>query len=59
LTIKSAQHTSRTVPSDEFRVSNPQVVDSSLLTRYCLLPFRRSAFAYTCPLYPHRTGEHM
>ena len=59
LTIKSAQHTSRTVPSDEFQVTSQQAVHPSLLTRYCLLPFRRSAFAYTCPLYPHRTGEHM
>ena len=59
LTIKSAQHTSRTVPSDEFQVTSQQAVHSSLLTRYCLLPFHRSAFAYTCPLYPHRTGEHM
>ncbi len=59
LTIKSAQHTSRTVPSDEFQATSQQAVHSSLLTSYCLLPFRRSAFAYTCPLYPHRTGEHM
>ena len=59
LTIKSAQHTSRPVPSDEFPVTSQQAVHSSLLTRYCLLPFCRSAFAYTCPLYPHRTGEHM
>ena len=59
LTIKSAQHTSRTVPSDEFQVTSQLAVHSSLLTRCCLLPFCRSAFAYTCPLYPHRTGEHM
>ena len=59
LTIKSAQHTSRTVPSDEFQATSQQAVHSSLLTRYFRLPCRRSAFAYTCPLYPHRTGEHM
>ena len=59
LTIQSAQHTSRTTSSDELQVASPQADDSSLLTRYRLLLFRRSAFAYTCPLYPHRTGEHM
>jgi hypothetical protein len=59
LTIKSAQHTSRTAPSDEFQVTSQQAVHSSLVTLHCPLPFCRSAFAYTCPLYPHRTGEHM